>query len=546
MSCRIRVAMRSACAALLAVLAGCGSGERGVTVSRAIDESVYGGGFDFLPPLDSQRALAAFNAAATPVVEIYAGLEAEKTPTTRLLKRFETAEIAVEEGHFQVNWDTGAAEGGLPDGVTNCVIEVWWETSGASELLGYVDCTVDKQAGKAKKSTSPDEYLFCFNDGRTLPCKFAVDVTLPPPVDLAVTGVLPASARQGDSLAVSISGAGFKPGAAVAFSGSGITVLSTNVVSSSELTVSLSLDAAAEVGPRDVTVTNPRNRSATLTAGFEVLPAIVLVERILFGSGVGWETNIWSMNPDGSDQRQLTSLPGREDYPAVTPDGQHILFHHGPEPQADIWMMDADGSNPHPLIAVPGDELAPVVSPEGASVLYTSNRGGSYQQWRYDLATGANQQVTHDSGSAWFGTFTPDGARVYFESYRSGNAAIWSIALDGTGERQHTSVGSDGVRRFPTVSPTGLQVALTYPALALMDPHRVVGGAGILATGASGIKSRAWFSPDGQWIVLTGQSGTTGSRVFKVPAAGPFTATDLIPAGLGVVNNAPFWGLVAQ
>ena len=547
----VRMLLTAAVVGVTAWLSGCGGSSppqisSSSEIGRAIDEHIYADGFDFLPPLDAGRALSGFNATATPVVEIYAGAEADKTASTRLLKRFESTEIAVEEDHFHVNWDTGAIDGGLPDAITDCVIEVSWETAGARELLGYVDCSIDKPAGKAKKATDPADYVFFFQDGRTLPIKFAIDAAVPPPVDITVSSASPGSAQQGATVDLTIAGAGFKLGAAVSLSGSGITVLTTTFVSSQELVASLSIDQDAALGARDVSVTNPGGYAAALAGAFEVLPGVVLAERILYSSGVGWETNIWSLNPDGSDQRQLTSLPGREDYPSVTPDGRQILFHHGPEPLADIWIMDSDGSNAHELIALPGDDLFPIVSPDGAAVLYTSNRGGSYQQWLTDLASGTSLQLTHDPASAWLGTFTPDGSRVYFESYRRGNAGIWSIAIDGSDEREHTNPGQDGVRRFPVVSPNGLQLSLTYPALYLMDLSHVPGGAGMTATGVAAIKSRAWFSPDGQWLVLNGQSGPTQSRIFKVPAAGPYVQTDLIPSGLGIVNNAPFWGVLAQ
>jgi hypothetical protein len=75
-------------------------------------------------------------------------------------------------------------------------------------------------------------------------------------VQPGVSGVTPGSAAQGAHRLVTITGTEFLPGAAVSFSGSGITVHSVTVESSTTLRVELSIDAGAPAGPRDVVVSN--------------------------------------------------------------------------------------------------------------------------------------------------------------------------------------------------------------------------------------------------------------------------------------------------
>src|SRR5439155_25170580 len=62
----------------------------------------------------------------------------------------------------------------------------------------------------------------------------------------------------------------FKAGASPGF-GAGIPVGST-VVSSTQLSVALAIEATAAMGPRDVTVSNPDGQSVVLTGGFTVTP----------------------------------------------------------------------------------------------------------------------------------------------------------------------------------------------------------------------------------------------------------------------------------
>jgi subtilisin family serine protease len=76
-----------------------------------------------------------------------------------------------------------------------------------------------------------------------------------------IGSITPAIGAVGTTLNVTISGANFQSGVTVTF-GSGVTVNSTTLSSASELTVHITITAAATLGFHDVTVTNPRRRHA--------------------------------------------------------------------------------------------------------------------------------------------------------------------------------------------------------------------------------------------------------------------------------------------
>ena len=97
----------------------------------------------------------------------------------------------------------------------------------------------------------------------------ATTVTLPPVP--SISSVTPSSAVQGTTLTATVAGASFQPGATVSF-GAGVTVTSTMVVSSTQISVALALASTATTGPRDVTVTNPDGQSGVRSAGFTVKP----------------------------------------------------------------------------------------------------------------------------------------------------------------------------------------------------------------------------------------------------------------------------------
>src|SRR5436305_99020 len=93
--------------------------------------------------------------------------------------------------------------------------------------------------------------------------------------------------------------------------------------------------------------------------------------RIAFVQG----PDIYTMNADGTDVRQLTNLgPDRESsWESWSPDGTQIVFTEYAASGAlhgQVWLMNADGSNQHLLIADAdlNDERASF-TPDGSSVI---------------------------------------------------------------------------------------------------------------------------------------------------------------------------------
>jgi Tol biopolymer transport system component len=117
------------------------------------------------------------------------------------------------------------------------------------------------------------------------------------------------------------------------------------------------------------------------------------------GQGCSGDANVWVMDRDGSNKRQLTDAPGADFDPAWSPSGTEIAFVSQRDGNQEIYLMDANGDNEQPLTATRGPESEPEWSPEGRRIAYVRGRGG--QKDIYVMrADGANERRVTFSGKA--------------------------------------------------------------------------------------------------------------------------------------------------
>src|SRR5262249_16655043 len=95
--------------------------------------------------------------------------------------------------------------------------------------------------------------------------------------------------------------------------------------------------------------------------------------RILYASRTSGKSDIWIMNPDGSNRRRLTDV-GNNRWPSASTDGHYVVFMSDRSGLENIWRMDTDGSNPKELTSG-GSDWYPDYSPANNSVVFLRDVG---------------------------------------------------------------------------------------------------------------------------------------------------------------------------
>ncbi|HKS28621.1 MAG TPA: protein kinase [Pyrinomonadaceae bacterium] len=176
----------------------------------------------------------------------------------------------------------------------------------------------------------------------------------------------------------------------------------------------------------------------------------------LVTSSVSEVASLWAA-PDGDagQARQIAPIRSRGGL-AFTPDGR-VVYSTETGGVWDIWIMNADGTNRKQLTGGAGQNIEPAVSPDGRYIVFTSTRASTVDLWRINLDGGNPLQLTKEA-FATNASFSPDGRWVVYALGGRGTHRIWKVPVEGGEPRGLFNKPS----YRPVVSPDGRWVAVFY------------------------------------------------------------------------------------
>ena len=222
--------------------------------------------------------------------------------------------------------------------------------------------------------------------------------------------------------------------------------------------------------------------------------------------------------------------------------GSRIYFVSDRTGNKEIWSMDYDGSNQKQITFFKSISIMPSISPDGSRLAFTSFAKGQPRIMLWSTET--NRQLPFYNQAASLNetaTFTPDGRQMFYSSSASGYAQIYVANLDGTNFRRISN--SRAIEVEPKVNPkTGSELVFVSGRSGPQQIFRMnTDGADVeRLTNGEGEASNPSWHPDGQHLLFAWTRGyATGAfNIFVMDAS--TRQFDQLTFGAGK-NENPNW-----
>ena len=166
-------------------------------------------------------------------------------------------------------------------------------------------------------------------------------------------------------------------------------------------------------------------------------------KKLVFTSMRDGDLDIYTMDANGKNVRRLTNELGYDGGPFWSYDGKQIVFRaNHPKTDAEkadysellkqnlirpttleIWIMNADGSNKRQVTSNGKANFGPYFFPDGKRVIFASNmhdpRGRDFDLYKINTDGTGLERITFNESFDGFPMFSPDGKKLVFASNRN-------------------------------------------------------------------------------------------------------------------------------
>ena len=184
-------------------------------------------------------------------------------------------------------------------------------------------------------------------------------------------------------------------------------------------------------------------KQLTKAPGYDAETTISKQGKLVFTSMRDGDLDIYTMDSNGKHVRRLTSEIGYDGGPFWSYDGKQIVYRaYHPQSDKDkadylallkqnlirpttleIWVMNADGSNKRQVTRNGKANFAPYFFPDGKRIIFASNmadpKGRDFDLYKINVDGSGIERITFNDTFDGFPMFSPDGTKLVFASNRN-------------------------------------------------------------------------------------------------------------------------------
>ena len=199
--------------------------------------------------------------------------------------------------------------------------------------------------------------------------------------------------------------------------------------------------------------------------------------KILFTSGVDGNYEVFMMNPDGSEQVNLTQHRANDVKAVWSPTGEEILFVSDRDGNRDVldrdlYLMAPDGSNVRRVFKREASRHSPTWSPDGKQIAYEYIDLGTLKTTIHIATLGKQEEEPIVKG--FYPAWSPDGTEIAYTTYLEGIGHTRRITLINIHTGRKTLLLSKKAmdwQNHPSWSTTGDKLVFSWNKHPLPPDH---------------------------------------------------------------------------
>jgi TolB protein len=261
----------------------------------------------------------------------------------------------------------------------------------------------------------------------------------------------------------------------------------------------------------------------------------IFMTQIAYASNRSGHWEIWLMDWDGANQRQITTHRTISILPSWSPDNERMVYTSFIGGTSNMWLVNRRGGGRIRLNSGLNLNTSATFSPVSNDIAFVGSTNGNPDIYLIRDDGSNLRRLTTSNSIESTPEWSPNGRQISFTSGRSGNPQIYLMDAEGTNVRR---ISYDGDwNDDATWSPDGEHIAYTSRVGGRFQirVHNTVTGESRIIAGRGSNEQPSW-SPDGKWLVF--QSNRTGKwQVYRVRVDG----TDLLQLTFDGENREPDW-----